>query len=210
MYHGGTYTSTDWGETWRDVSEEWWDGNRIDSMTEFKGYLWSALSITGMHRSLDHGQTWEALARFKLGRVNDWAVFNNRLYVAGQAGIGRWNEKEQTWEYLMKGLPTGSSNDSDDPPYTNNLAVLGGRLFAGLNDHGVYVFDYLGENLVFRRTERAFGFCAPIVQILTVRGYTEERYLLCWNPQGATACKGRYDVGTRETGGSPERLNHQS
>ena len=45
----------------------------------------------------------------------------------------------------MKGLPTGSSNDSDDPPYTNNLAVLGGRLFAGLNDHGVYVFDYLAK-----------------------------------------------------------------
>ena len=57
MYHGGTYTSTDWGETWGDVSEEWWDGNSIYSMTEFKGYLWSALSITGMHRSLDHGQT---------------------------------------------------------------------------------------------------------------------------------------------------------
>ena len=23
MYHDGTYTSTDWGETWHDVSEEW-------------------------------------------------------------------------------------------------------------------------------------------------------------------------------------------
>ena len=145
MYHRGTYTSTDWGERWHDVSEEWLRGNSIYSMTEFNGYLWSAISTMEMGRSPDTGQTWESLPFFERDRVNDWEVLNNRLYVAGQEGIGRWNEKAQIWEYLMEGLPTGSSLDLDEPPWMYNLAVLGGCLFAGLRRHGVYVFDALTE-----------------------------------------------------------------
>ena len=61
MYHGGTYTSADWGETWRDVSEEWIAGNSIYSMMEFDGYLWSAVSVRSMYRSPDMGQKWEIL-----------------------------------------------------------------------------------------------------------------------------------------------------
>ena len=57
------------------------------------------------------------------------AVLNNRLYVAGEEGIGRWNEETQAWEYLMKGLPTGSHSDPDDPPWVSSLAVNRGRLF---------------------------------------------------------------------------------
>ena len=37
MYHNGTYTSTDRGETWHDISKEWLVGNSIYSMTEFDG-----------------------------------------------------------------------------------------------------------------------------------------------------------------------------
>ena len=143
MYHRGTYVSNDRGETWHDVSEEWMAGNSIYSMTEFDGYLWSAISRGSMVRSPDDGRTWEPLPDFERDRVNDWAVLHNRLYVAGQEGIARWDEKERTWEYLMKGLPTGNSQDPDDPPYTHNLAILDGRLFAGLDQHGVYVFDTL-------------------------------------------------------------------
>ena len=87
MNYGGTYTSTDWGERWHDVSEEWLRGNSIYSMTEFNGYLWSAISIMEMGRSPDNGQTWESLPFFERDRVNDWEVLNNRLYVAGQEGI---------------------------------------------------------------------------------------------------------------------------
>ena len=88
MYHGGTYTSTDRGETWHDVSEKWPSGNSIFSVTEFGDYLWSAYSITGMHRSPDNGQTWEVIPRFERGRVYDWAALDGRLYVAGGDGIG--------------------------------------------------------------------------------------------------------------------------
>ena len=90
MYHGGTYTSTDWGETWRDVSREWLLGHSIYSMTEIDGYLWSSSSLGRFLRSPDGGQTWERLPDSEIERVNDWAVLNNRLYVAGEVGIGRW------------------------------------------------------------------------------------------------------------------------
>ena len=142
MYHRGTYVSPDRGETWHDVSMEWLAGNSIYSMTEFDGYLWSAISVDGMYRSSDNGRTWEYLPDFEPGRVNDWAVLYNRLYVAGQKGIGRWNEKTRGWEYLMKGLPTGTSQDPNDPPWAHDLAIHRGRLLAGLDRHGVYVFDF--------------------------------------------------------------------
>ena len=145
MYHSGTYTSTDRGETWHDISEEWLAGNSIYSMTEFDGYLWSAISIGSMLRSPDNGKTWEELGRFDYGRVNDWAEFNGRLYVAGQEGIGVWNESTQDWDYPMAGLPLGNRHRSDEPPYISTLAVQGSRLYAGLQVHGVYVFDVQSE-----------------------------------------------------------------
>ena len=90
-----------------------------------------------MCRSSDNGRTWECLARFEAGRVNDWAAFYNRLYVAGEKGIGRWNDKTQMWEYLMDGFPTSRA-------FIRSLAVNRGRLYAGLGGWGttgVYVFD---------------------------------------------------------------------
>lgn len=145
-YHSGTYVSNDRGETWHDVSKEWRAGDSIYSMTEFDGYLWSAISVDGMYRSSDNWRTWEWLPNFVLGRVNDWAVLHNRLYVAGWEGIGRWDEKTRTWEYLTEGLPTGNSQGPADPPWVYDLAVHSGRLFAGLRTRGVYVFDTLSES----------------------------------------------------------------
>lgn len=145
MYHNGTYTSMDRGETWHDISKEWLAGNSIYSMTEFGGYFWSAVSIGSMFRSPDRGKTWETLYHFDHGRVNDWAVLNGRLYVAGQEGVGVWNETTRTWEYPMTGLPIGNRHGPDGLPYVSAFAVHGSRLFAGLHTHGVYVFDVQSE-----------------------------------------------------------------
>ena len=141
MYHNGTYTSTDRGETWHDISTEWMGGNSIYSMTEFDGYLWSAISIGSMLRSPDSGKTWEGIGYFENDRVNDWAVLNGRLVVAGQAGVGVWNESTQNWEYPVVGLPIGHPGRPNDPPHVSTFSVHEGRLFAGLRTHGVYIFD---------------------------------------------------------------------
>ena len=145
MYHNGTYTSADRGETWHDISEEWLAGNSIYSMTAFDGYLWSAISIGSMLRSPDNGKTWEGIGHFDYGRVNDWAVLNGRLYIAGTAGVGVWNESTQNWEYPMVGLPIGHPGRPNDPPHVSTFSVHEGRLFAGVRTHGVYVFDVQSE-----------------------------------------------------------------
>ena len=142
MYHNGTYTSTDRGETWHDISTEWQGGNSIHLMTEFDGYLWSAVSNGSMLRSPDNGKTWEELRRFAHGHVYAWAVLNGRLYVGGYEGVGVWNESIRDWEYPMAGLPVGNYRDPNVPPYILTFAVHGNQLFAGLHHtHGVYVFD---------------------------------------------------------------------
>lgn len=145
MYHGGTYISTDRGETWHDVSEEWYRGDSIYSLTAFDGYLWSAISIDSMARSPDNGQTWQYLPFSECKRTNDWAVLQGQLYVAGQKGVGRWSETLQTWEYPMDGFPIDNPEDANDLPYVYSFAVRGGYLFAGLSTHGVYVFDAQSE-----------------------------------------------------------------
>ena len=50
--------------------------------------------------------------------------------------LARWDEEDRTWEYLTEGISTGH-----DPPYFTSLAVNRGRLFAGLSNNGVHMFD---------------------------------------------------------------------
>ena len=154
-YNSGTYISNNRGETWHNVADEWirpgrdgprgfppvYIAHRIRSMTEFDGYLWVAYSSSLAFRSPDHGQSWQYLTPYGHGRVTDWAVLNDRLYVAGDLGFARWNEEERAWEYRIVGLPTYSDGYLDYVPSLTSLAVNRGRLFAGLYDHGVYMFD---------------------------------------------------------------------
>ena len=139
-YHSGTYVSNDKGETWTAVHDiwDWWGADSIYSMTQFDGYLWSAVSAHDVWRSSDNGRTWEWVQDFKSFRVPYWAVLNHRLYAAGRDYIGRWNEKTQKWEYLIEGLPTATEGIS-------GLAVHDGRLYTGLlgwqGRGGVYAFD---------------------------------------------------------------------
>ena len=142
MYYMGTYTSSDWGETWHDVSEEWMAGNTIYSMTEFEGHLWSAMSVGMIGRTRDNGVTWDVLPYFQRESIYDWQVYNSSLYAAGTEGIGRWNEDIANWEYPMEGLPTGRYvNRKWHRVLRYDLTAHSSRLFVGLNHHGIYVFN---------------------------------------------------------------------
>ena len=152
-YHFGTYISRDRGETWHYPFEEWvFEGPYLStyiawdtwSMIEFNGFLWSA-GISRLHRTADEGETWERLpnwaaARRALsdyGEVRDWAVFDDRLYVAATNGFARWDEGELAWDDLSRGLP--------DKPQIEVLALNRGRIFAGLQNGGVWMFDEPSE-----------------------------------------------------------------
>ena len=134
-YNSGTYISNDRGETWHNPFGEWmypgpkgptvpdWSfSDSIFSMTEFDGYWWAVLSSgsTDVLRSHNNGDTWEyvgGLATLYLrwfGQVRDWTVLDDRLYVACSKGFARWNEAEQAWEDLSRGLPPPSRWDRPD------------------------------------------------------------------------------------------------
>ena len=165
-YNDGTYISNDRGETWHDPVEEWmYPGPKaphvpdysfsdsIWSMTEFDGYWWAVLSSgsTAVLRTHDDGGTWEyvgglaTLERRWFGQVRDWTVLDGQLYVGCSKGFAQWNEAEQAWEDLSRGLP---------PPYKflihpdheiQVLAVNRNRIFAGLRNYGVWTFDEQSE-----------------------------------------------------------------
>ena len=165
-YNDGTYISNDRGETWHDPVEEWmYPGPKaphvpdysfsdsIWSMTEFDGYWWAVLSSgsTAVLRTHDDGGTWEyvgglaTLERRWFGQVRDWTLLDGQLYVGCSKGFARWNEAEQAWEDLSRGLP---------PPYKflihpdheiQVLAVNRNRIFAGLRENGVWTFDKRSE-----------------------------------------------------------------
>ncbi len=158
-YHAGTYISTNRGETWHGTDE--WRyirehlglddvpiGYDIWSMTEFDGYWW-AVTSSGSYklcRSSDDGETWEGLPYWVAGgsiaeypHVVDWAVLDDRLYVAGAGGLGRWNEAELAWDDLSQGLP---------PERIESLAVNRERIFAGLRNSGVWMFDVRSETWI--------------------------------------------------------------
>ncbi|MDE0300729.1 MAG: hypothetical protein OXN17_18990 [Candidatus Poribacteria bacterium] len=147
-YPAGVYISFNRGDTWDDIYDRWLEklshvGYNIWSITEFDGYLWSSTSGGGIIRTPDMGKTWKwATEDFRLGRVSDWAVFNDRLYAAA-GGFGRWNEAKHTWEYFNEGLQPerGAQRFS-------SLAVNRGRLYARLLSSGVYLFDERSETFV--------------------------------------------------------------
>lgn len=104
-----------------------------------------------MLRTHDNGGTWEyvgglaTLERRWFGQVRDWTVLDGQLYVGCSIGFAQWNEAEQAWEDLSRGLP---------PPYKflihpdheiQVLAVNRNRIFAGLRENGVWTFDKRSE-----------------------------------------------------------------
>ncbi|MDE0300722.1 MAG: hypothetical protein OXN17_18955 [Candidatus Poribacteria bacterium] len=147
-HDNGSFVSYNRGAVWHDQSDDWTVGvhyisREIRSMTEFDGYLWAYLSTGWIVRALSERTIWGSVKWFERGRITDWAVVNDELYAAGVRGFGRWNEVELGWEYFGDGLPTGPYS-----PHVTTLAAHRGRIFAGLNGGGVYLFDERAERFI--------------------------------------------------------------
>ena len=146
------------GESWYE--EDWFgDVDTVESMTALDNYVWVSTAWNDRKFwSSDYGETWRAADMDESvidpsdQRANDWAVLNNRLYIAMLGGVARWNEKAHTWEYLMDGLPVHrtvvpiASSDPRGSPWISSSAVHGGLLFVGIGanlsrEGGVYIFD---------------------------------------------------------------------
>ena len=165
------YKSDDRGETWQDVSQEWYvpvdeglDRNIAYAnaqLLEFDGYLWALLEHT-IVRSPDNGRTWE----FVLPQVGTlwfstaWVVHNNRIYVAAE---GYWTGVETAYfaryenalsHPLVHGLPPHPVDPLDRQralkwPYIEALVSHDGHIFAAIRRRGVYVFNERSETWSF-------------------------------------------------------------
>ena len=152
---GAAYTSVDRGETWHDLSDEWRFGwgsisDDIEWITEFDGYLWAA-TWHRILRSPDNGQTWENVSagNEEFSWPTDWVVLNDRFYMAAERHYFAPNKFEEGffaryeaphhWEVLIQGLP---------PTKIETLAVNRGRIFAGLDRRGVWVFNERSEGWI--------------------------------------------------------------
>ena len=121
-------------------------------MIEFDGNLWAAcwVALHPLFRTPVAGGTWEQLPNWgahqpfrtlsDYGQLHDWVVLDDQLYVAGEEGFGRWNESHLGFEHLGRGLPPVERYGVQDRSI-QTLAVNRGRIFAGLINHGVYMFD---------------------------------------------------------------------
>ena len=176
-HYDGTFISHDRGETWHDPFNDWfWKpdykivglpevglrvAGAIGSMTEFDGYLWVAYNryTDALYRSPDNGGTWERLPHWGepyrslpgYGQVGDWAVVDNRLYAGTERGFARFNEAELAWEDLSRGLPARGPRDPSSTLSERKiraLAVNRKRIFAGLDNFGVYMFDERSESWI--------------------------------------------------------------
>lgn len=153
-YH--TFISTDRGENWRELKDEWTHDGRpistyLTAITEFDNALWAG---TDRHifRSVDNGTTWQYASTdadyVVISDAIDWAVLDNQLYLAGRKGFAKY---ESGWTDLSRGLPPPDviiSTFYGKPLVLNTydtnivaLAVHKGRLFAGLRRRGVYVLQ---------------------------------------------------------------------
>ena len=152
---GAAYTSVDRGETWHDLSDEWRFGkvsisDDIEWITEFDGYLWAA-TWHRILRSPDNGQTWDdaSAGNEEFSWPTDWVVLNGRLYMAAERHYFARNKFEEGffaryeaphhWEVLLQGLP---------PTNIETLAVNRGRIFAGLDRRGVWMFNERSERWI--------------------------------------------------------------
>ena len=139
-FRDDTYISRDGGDTWHQNSNM---GTGAYTVAEFDGYIWAARSDSRAMRSADQGDTWENIPAWRagsiagFGRIQDWAVFDNNLYVAGDYGFGRWREEELKWDVLNRGLPK--------KPCIVDLAIHRGRIFAVVHSWAVAYFDQPSE-----------------------------------------------------------------
>ena len=150
-----TDDSADGSDTWREAPSDW----RGDDTDWILGYAVKLLYgmdhylvagwVSGILRSRE-GQPGGRLISSFGGNVDQiawptaWAVLHNRVYVTGapylsNAPFFALYDPERTWQYLNVGLP---ESDGVWLRYNiNTFAANRGRLFAGLNRRGVYMFD---------------------------------------------------------------------
>lgn len=126
----GLFVSTDNGQTWKRTRGT--ANSYIFSLAAFNGVLYAGGEFGWVFASLDGGQTWAPNDSALSSRALDLTVHNGKLYAAtSNQYIKRLTDNPYVWESAgIAGLTTFR---------INALASLGGNLFAGTADRGLFV-----------------------------------------------------------------------
>ena len=114
VYHIGIYVSDDRGESWRkplfNISSK-----GVRCLQEFNGAIYAGTD-TGLWVSTDGGENWFAEGEEKFG-VQQLGVYNGKLIVAQQNGLGVLTNGEVVWSDLETASAILQITTSDDYLY---------------------------------------------------------------------------------------------
>ncbi len=154
----GVWVSTNNGESWRSANS-----GISDYSAGIIGVKDNRLLIGtsgGVYASTDNGNTWTpfkdsiepaaiqippAWERGSLNKqVNRLAAINDVIIAGTGGGVFRSIDRGKTWEEANQGLPNGERGSL--APSIKALAVIGGRIYAGVEDSGLFFSDDLGRS----------------------------------------------------------------
>ena len=125
---GGVWKTTDYGETWRPVSDDYFaspsigdiavaqnDANIVYVGTGSDGLRSNVIAGKGVYKSVDGGETWQHLGLEETGHIGAVEIDPRNHNVAWVAAIGQaFNANEERGVYRTSGFP-GSSSTSVKP-----------------------------------------------------------------------------------------------
>jgi photosystem II stability/assembly factor-like uncharacterized protein len=155
----GVWVSTDKGESWRSANSGMNAQYGVGEMAVRDNRL-LVQAFGGVYASADNGNTWTPVkdslepAAFQIppewGRgalnkeVNCLAAINDVVIAGTGGGVFRSIDRGQNWEGASQGLPNGELGSL--APSINTLAVIGAKIYAGVENCGLFISDDLGQS----------------------------------------------------------------
>jgi len=155
----GVWVTTDNGESWKSANSGMNAQHGVGEMAVRDNRL-LVQGFGGVYASADNGNTWtpvkdsiepEALQippeweRGSLNKqVNYMAAINDVIIAGTDGGVFRSTDRGQNWEEANQGFPHGERGSL--APSIESLAVIGAKIYAGVNDCGLFISDDLGRS----------------------------------------------------------------
>jgi photosystem II stability/assembly factor-like uncharacterized protein len=155
----GVWVSTDKGESWRSANSGMNANHGVGEMVVRDNRL-LVQAFDGVYASADNGNTWTPVkdsiepAAFQIppewGRgalnkeVSCLAAINDVVIAGTGGGVFRSIDRGQNWEGASQGLPNGELGSL--APSINTLAVIGAKIYAGVEDCGLFISEDLGRS----------------------------------------------------------------
>lgn len=130
----GIFISLDQGQSWRDTGSRARNAGRVVAFAAVERKIYAATDRTGVLESSDQGMTWAVNEAFPSKNVRSLLRHREELYAGTDAeGVLLSKDDGCSWEQIRQGLP--------DEAQVFALAVLKGRVFAGLYSNGLYRWE---------------------------------------------------------------------